>query len=82
MTRQDTPEYRRHYNWGWRYSLNGSGTLDYVDSKYGAGHSWQKPGYDAAMDGYLDAAAGRDKWHLLHCQNHGGWNEPGTCGEG
>lgn len=82
MERTDTPEYRKHYNWGWRYSAGESATLDYVDSKYHAGRSYEKPGYDAALDGYLDMAASRTKWHLLHCPSHGGSNELGTCGEG
>jgi hypothetical protein len=78
MNSKDTPEYRKHYNWGWRYSGNGTGTLDYVDNKY----TRMTPEYDAAVDGYLDRAAGREKWHLLYCQNHGGLNEPGTCRKG
>lgn len=73
MKRIDSPEYRQHYNWGWRYSGSESATLDYVDSKYGIG---RKPGYDAALDGYLDRGASRDKWHLLRCPDHD------ACGEG
>jgi hypothetical protein len=79
MTRTDTPEYRKHYKWGWQYGGGESGSLDYVDTKYNYG---RKPGYQAALDGYLDIAAGRAKWHLLNCPSHGGFNEPGTCGEG
>lgn len=73
--RQDTPEYRKHYEWGWRYSARESATLDYVDSKYGFS-ARNTVAYNAAMDGYLDYAASRDKWHLLRCPDHD------ACGEG
>lgn len=64
MVRIDSPEYRRNYNRGWRYSQSPSATLDHLDAK-GAS--------DAEYDGYLDYAAGREKWHLLKCD--------GLCGE-
>jgi len=51
-------EYRSWYEKGWRYSGRPSATLDHGDSN----------GYpDAWYDGYLDRAAGRDKWHLATC---------------
>ena len=53
------PAYRRAYNAGWRYSTTSPNpTLDHGDEK-GAPEAW--------YDGYLDAAAGRDKWHLATC---------------
>ena len=35
---------------------------------------------EAFHDGYLDYNAGRKKWHLAYCDNHG--NDDGECGEG
>lgn len=77
IPRSDTLEYRAAYNIGWRYSARETATLDHVDSRYRL-----DPRYNAILDGYLDYAAGRARWHLLRCPNHGGSNEPGTCGEG
>jgi hypothetical protein len=57
-TREDTPDYRKAYNAGWRYSQNGANGLDHGDA-IGAPDAW--------YDGYLDLAAGREKWHQLHC---------------
>lgn len=60
--RIDTPEYRRWYERGWRYSRTSmSASLDHGDG-LGAPDAW--------YDGYLDAAAGREKWHRLHCADH------------
>jgi hypothetical protein len=58
--RTDTPEYRRDYQRGWRASSAG-GSLDRADAR-------REP--DAWYDGYLDLAAGREKWHRLHCEDH------------
>jgi len=63
FARAKSPEYRRSYNRGWRYSRSGTGTLDFADSR---GYSND----DAWMDGYLDAAAGRAKWHMVTCPDH------------
>ncbi len=60
MKRKDTPEYRRDYQRGWRSSA-GQGSLDRADAR-------REP--EAWYDGYLDYAAGREKWHRLHCPNH------------
>lgn len=57
--------YIAEYNRGWAASRRGS-TAEW-DSGYSVGP------YD---DGYLDAAAGRMKWHLTYCADHD------TCGEG
>jgi hypothetical protein len=59
--RVDTPEYRRDYDRGWRYSGRPGATLDHGDEI-------RAP--DAWYDGYLDRGAGREKWHRLHCANH------------
>jgi hypothetical protein len=55
------PEYKRWYNKGWRYSASGSASvsLDHGDAM-GAPDAWE--------DGYLDYAAGREKWHLAFCR--------------
>jgi hypothetical protein len=68
--------YKREYNRGWNASraygraANPSATspLDRTDRS------------DDWIDGYLDHATGRDKWHLRDCENHG--VGPGTCGQG
>jgi len=61
--RIDTPNYRKSYNAGWRYSQSASANLDYADRT-------GKSSDDAWMDGYLDLAAGREKWHRLNCADH------------
>ena len=50
-----TPEYRKSYEAGWRYSGTANANLDYADRK---GLSSD----DAWMDGYLDQACGDGKW--------------------
>jgi hypothetical protein len=63
--------YAADYNRGWRAGQGaGSGYLDRADDR-------GEP--DAWYDGYLDAAAGRTKWHLRYCTNH--HNGSGGCGE-
>lgn len=55
-------EYVAEYNKGWRYAR-----------EHESGH----PGGSFAMeDGWLDAVAGRAKWHLTYCADHD------ACGEG
>jgi hypothetical protein len=55
-----TPDqpYRSRYERGWRYSGRAGATLDHLDAT-------RAP--EAAYDGYLDRAAGREKWHLAWC---------------
>ena len=68
-----TDQYREAYNRGWGYSARTTTGLDYADRR----------GYtrdDAWMDGYLDQAAGRAKWHLRDCANHD-TAANGGCGE-
>lgn len=61
--RVDTPEYRASYSAGWRYAGSATANLDYADSRgLSADTAW--------MDGYLDRAAGRARWHRLHCADH------------
>jgi hypothetical protein len=58
---------RRDYLRGWRYSSTSSNpTLDHLDAKNAP---------EAEYDGYLDAAAGREKFHLLTCAERGGCYE-------
>lgn len=54
--------YRKAYNRGWK-SANTYGSLDRADAD---GRSSDV----AWMDGYLDNATGREKWHLLFCPDH------------
>ena len=61
--------YEQCYNSGWR-------------SNYGdpSVRMQNRKGFDhrAFDDGYLDAAAGREKWHLRWCREH--HNNDGGCG--
>lgn len=67
-TPAELARYKTDYERGWRYSTRSlAPTLDHLDSKRAR---------DAEYDGYLDAGAGRAKWHLLHCPDHD------ACGEG
>jgi len=51
--------YRKEYSNGWKAGLRGGS------------RAWENgTATDAYEDGYLDAAAGREKWHLTHCTNH------------
>jgi hypothetical protein len=55
----DIPEdYRAAYERGWRYSARPGATLEHLDDT-------RAP--EATYDGYLDYAAGREKWHLARC---------------
>lgn len=58
----DTPAYRTAYLAGWRYAARTS-DLDRADADGRSQNS-------AWMDGYLDRAAGRERWHLLRCADH------------
>ena len=59
MLRALSGEYKRWYNKGWRYSASPSASLD-CDAAQTAPDAWH--------DGYLDYAAGREKWHLAFCR--------------
>lgn len=59
--------YRKDYNAGWLYSHSDNANLDNSGNKS-----------DAWLDGYLDFAVGREKWHLYYCPKHD--NDPGGCG--
>ena len=61
----EQPEYdRAAYTRGW-----GSRSLDNGDAR-GEPNEW--------YDGYMDAAAAREKWHRPLCQHH--HNDEGGCG--
>ena len=54
--------YRERYNAGWRYSERGS-SLDREDAlRHTDNEAW--------MDGYLDMAAGRERYHMAFCPDH------------
>lgn len=66
-------EYSKAYRRGWRHSSTVHASLDnnpypwhpglqVGDASNGLNDAWE--------DGYLDYAAGREKWHLLHCEDH------------
>lgn len=65
--RVKTREYVRNYNRGWK-STNLEFSDDIADDAE----------REAWLDGYMDAATGREKWHLLNCPAH--HNGPGGCG--
>jgi hypothetical protein len=59
------------YERGWRTGLRAAdGSLERADGR-------GEP--DAWYHGYLDAAAGREKWHIPRCAVH--HNGPGGCGQ-
>lgn len=61
----DLAWYRKEYAAGYATAQRTSESRKYNSGEY----SW------AWEDGYLDAAAGRGRWHLAHCPNHDecGW---------
>lgn len=61
QTPVEAREYKRDYNRGWLASRSPNGALERADDRNEPG-SW--------YDGYYDYAAGREKWHLLYCENH------------
>lgn len=83
--RELTPEYRKHYNRGWRTSTTTTtgSPLDNADGRLhrDADGNWQRGEYDAWYDGYMDAAAGREKWHLPNCPDHTGSSATHGCRE-
>jgi hypothetical protein len=55
-------QYRVGYQRGWNAAKRGSeSALERADLR-GEPSAW--------YDGYLDYAAGREQWHLLHCTSH------------
>ena len=70
--REEQPDYDRDaYSRGWRASATTQGyALDGADAR-GEPDEW--------YDGYMDMAAGRDKWHRPLCPAH--HNNPGGCGQ-
>jgi hypothetical protein len=62
IERDGEAAYRERYNAGWRYSERGS-SLDAADAR-GLTDS------EAWMDGYLDMATGRDRYHITFCPDH------------
>lgn len=62
IARDGEAAYRERYNAGWRYSERG-GSLDRADD-LGLTDN------EAWYDGYLDMAAGRDRYHITFCPDH------------
>lgn len=61
------PAYNAAYNKGFRHSSNAMNpSLD--NNPFPP--TEDSPEYDAWEDGYLDAAAGRDRYHLRDCTDH------------
>jgi hypothetical protein len=62
---------KKDYTRGWRSGLYSTGmALDNADAR-GEPEAW--------YDGYMDAAAGRAKWHIPNCPAH--HNHDGGCGQ-
>lgn len=72
IERHGIEAYHREYDKGWRDS--GNPRL----SERGPWHMGTST--DAYDDGYLDRAAGREKWHLTRCPLHDN-GVPGGCNE-
>ena len=69
--------YRKAYNRGWRHSATSRHSLDNNPYPWvpkadpsNTAHTVANGLNNAWEDGYLDYAAGREKWHLLHCEDH------------
>ena len=56
--------YRAEYEKGWRYSGLENASLD---NSYYKSNAW--------IDGYMDRACGREKWHFWHCRQMRGCEE-------
>lgn len=69
--------YRKAYRLGWAASGRAS-DLDGAESRYIRRHQPTAQELEAWTDGWLDYAAGREKWHLLYCERHD--NGEGGCG--
>jgi hypothetical protein len=64
-------EYKREYNKGWAGGRRAQDTPP---------RAWENgTSSDAYDDGYLDAAAGRSKWHLTNCPDHENPRNPDGC---
>ena len=61
------PGYAAAYRKGWAASARGS-ALDEAEDRYVARYG--RAEHDAWLDGWLDYAAGRPKWHLRDCPDH------------
>ena len=62
-----SPEYKRDYRNGWNVSERCSeGALERADER-NVSHAW--------LDGYMDYACGRTKYHLMQCTTH----DSGVC---
>ncbi len=68
--RQD--EYDRHYTAGFNSSTRLGGGMDAAETRYLSrkGLPWSGPEHWAWEDGWLDAAVGREKFHLRDCPDH------------
>jgi hypothetical protein len=73
MDKTEAAQYAKDYNRGWRYSAT-TGGLDIPDRR-----GWTR--IEAWMDGYLDEATGRAKWHYRDCTDHTMATEGHGCGE-
>lgn len=67
-TPEELRRYKADYQRGWRTASGPDGTLDRLDDRRAR---------DAEYDGYGDLAAGRSKWHYLHCPDP---DDPEGCG--
>lgn len=75
-------DYRREYNKGWEKSGDENcASLSTAEENYLRRNNYSMccDEHHAWLDGWLDRAAGRTKYHLQHCENHG--DAEGECGE-
>lgn len=74
-------EYRKEYDKGWKASQGDKGLFE-SEQNYCRRNRLElmSPEHDAWLDGWLDYAAGRGKYHLKYCKNHASEDE-GGCGQ-
>lgn len=64
-------DYKAWYTNGWRAALH-STDLGTAESRFldRSGEPWNGDAHHAFEDGWLDYAAGREKWHPRDCADH------------
>lgn len=60
--------YNQAYEKGWRASNRPDHDLDSAEARFRRRYGDAQ--WDAWLDGWMDVACGREKWHLRDCPNH------------